>query len=191
METKEENHCEETEKQDIQNNPDIMNISLWLDDYDDIFSDFDPRPYSNRALSVDFLDEAKRAAKDKQEGLELNLLIKENLRDVKTEATIKNRIKSHFKKHTDEIKKEIKKAVTKGAIFVAIGAILMVLSTVIAIKLSSMNMLKSILIVLFDPAGWFFFWDGMDTIISEPKKAHPNLTFYKKMSQATINFTSY
>ncbi|MBI2151367.1 hypothetical protein HYU21_01420, partial [Candidatus Woesearchaeota archaeon] len=31
------------------------NISLVLDSYDDIFSDFDPRDYSEKALSEDFL----------------------------------------------------------------------------------------------------------------------------------------
>ena len=31
------------------------NISLVLDSYDDLFSDFDPRDYSQKALSDDFL----------------------------------------------------------------------------------------------------------------------------------------
>ena len=37
-------------------------IFLWLDDFDDIFSDFDPRPYSARELSDDFLDEVRKIA---------------------------------------------------------------------------------------------------------------------------------
>ena len=41
-------------------------IPLWLDNYNDLFSDFDPRHYSNRALSQDFLEELKRASRDKQ-----------------------------------------------------------------------------------------------------------------------------
>ena len=36
-------------------------ISFWLDSYDDLFSDFDPRPYAQKGFSEDFLDEAKRA----------------------------------------------------------------------------------------------------------------------------------
>ena len=39
-------------------------ISLWLDDYADIFSDFDPRPFSQRALSDDFLNEAKKVVRE-------------------------------------------------------------------------------------------------------------------------------
>lgn len=38
----------------------MSEISIWLDNYDDIFSDFDPRPYSQRSLSDDFLAEAKK-----------------------------------------------------------------------------------------------------------------------------------
>lgn len=52
------------------------NISLILDSYDDIFSDFDPRPFSEKALSDDFLVECKRAARDKDRSVvELKLLV--------------------------------------------------------------------------------------------------------------------
>ena len=37
------------------------NISIVLDSYDDLFSDFDPRPYRIRALSDDFLLECKKS----------------------------------------------------------------------------------------------------------------------------------
>ena len=39
-------------------NPAVGAVSLWLDTYEDIFSDFDPRPYGQRALSEDFVAEA-------------------------------------------------------------------------------------------------------------------------------------
>ena len=54
----------------------LSNISLSLNSYDDIFSGFDPRPYSQRALSDDFLAESKRASRDKElDGVELIFLI--------------------------------------------------------------------------------------------------------------------
>ena len=54
----------------------LSEISLIIDTYDDIFSDFDPRPYSQRALSDDFLLEARKASKDKVSGtFELNFLV--------------------------------------------------------------------------------------------------------------------
>ena len=49
------------EKEHVINNPVSSpkegNVSLVLESYNDIFSDFDPRNYSERALSDDFLIE--------------------------------------------------------------------------------------------------------------------------------------
>ncbi|NYT12918.1 MAG: hypothetical protein GKC01_00225, partial [Candidatus Methanofastidiosa archaeon] len=59
------------------------NISLILDSYDDLFSDFDPRPYSVRGLSDDFLIECRRAVrgiKTESPVLELRLLVPKNKR---------------------------------------------------------------------------------------------------------------
>src|SRR3989338_1417499 len=78
----------------------MSEISLWLDNYDDIFSDFDPRPYSLRSLSDDFLFEAKKASRDKDANrLELRFLISQEHRDSKVEATVKKRLRDHFSKH--------------------------------------------------------------------------------------------
>lgn len=77
----------------------ISEVSLWLDSYDDIFSDFDPRPYSQRALSDDFLEEAKKAVKEKKTGeLELRLLVPHSQRDLEKEIIIKRRLREYFKK---------------------------------------------------------------------------------------------
>src|SRR3989339_701864 len=63
------------EKQSIRH---ISQVSMWLDGYDDIFSDFDPRPYSQRSLSDDFLSEAKKVSSGKTgDRLELRFLIPE------------------------------------------------------------------------------------------------------------------
>jgi len=42
-------------------------ITLLLDSYNDIFSSFDPRPYSEKSLSDDLIIECKKAAIDKEE----------------------------------------------------------------------------------------------------------------------------
>ena len=47
-------------------------IPLVLDSYDDIFSDFDPRPYSERAMSGDFLLECKKASAEKKKKIHLS-----------------------------------------------------------------------------------------------------------------------
>jgi len=75
------------------------NISLILDSYNDLFSDFDPRNYSERTLSDDFLLECKRAARDRDPKMnfELRLLIPKTRRNANDELIIKHRLKSHFR----------------------------------------------------------------------------------------------
>src|SRR4051812_5168600 len=81
--------------------PDHFNyrdISIWIDNYDDVFSDFDPRPYSERNVSVDFLYEVKRVCHESNFHInELKLLVPERIRDKEKESIIVKRLHLHFK----------------------------------------------------------------------------------------------
>ena len=68
------------------------NISLILDGYEDLFSDFDPRPYSKRTLSDDFIFECKKAVRENKvefHNLELRLLIPKYKRKTNEEVIIR------------------------------------------------------------------------------------------------------
>lgn len=166
-------------------------ISLILDTYDDIFSDFDPRPFSERALSDDFLLEAKKASRDKKTGIELTFLIPAAQRNFQKENTIKKRLREHFKNHHASLHNEMLGIKKSGLGFLAIGIILMFLATFILFKYSEKGLLFSFLITLLEPAGWFLFWEGLNLIIFESKKISPDLTFYEKMIKGGISFNNY
>jgi len=170
----------------------MSEISLWLDSYDDIFSDFDPRPLSQRALSEDFLEEAKRASKDKVGGaIELKLLLAEKNRDRNKEKTIKKRLRDHFKRHCDLLEKEKAGIIKQGVIFGIIGIMMMLLAVFIVVNYAQGGMLTSFLIILLEPGGWYFLWSGLDLIVFKPKTLYPDLDFYKKMTASSIEFVSY
>ncbi len=164
------------------------NISLELDTYDDIFSDFDPRPYSERSLSVDFLDEARRASIDKPSGgLELRVMVPNKLRNIDVEKTIRKRLKTHFERHTKMVKKRYDGVIRMGSAFIAAGIIVMMIATLLYSHEDG-GILMNFLIILFEPAGWFLFWEGLDLVIFESKKVRPELKFYEKMAKADIIF---
>lgn len=167
------------------------NISLILASYEDIFSSFDPRSYSNRALSDDFLAEAKRASRDKAEGIELNLLIPRDKRNSRDEAIIKKRMKDHFVKHFFMLETEIKRVFKMGVLFVLAGIILMFIASFVLFSYPEGGLGVSFLIVFLEPAGWFFFWEGLDLLIFDSKKKRPEYHFYKKMSSCLVVFDSY
>jgi hypothetical protein len=166
------------------------NISLILEGYHDIFSDFDPRPFSERAISDDFLLECKRAAIDKAEhGIEIILSVPKTIRNSADESKIKQRLKEHFHKHYLRQEKEINKTRKEGIIWVLIGAAFLsgILYGIIRFQTVILNAFFTILEV----PSWFLMWEGMNKILLEPRKEEPEFRFYHKMANAHILFKGY
>ena len=85
------------------------NISLWLDSYDDIFSDFDPRPFSEKNISDDFLYEVKKVSMESGFSIgEIKLLLPEKVRNSETESIITTRLFSFFEKNQQTVLKKKK-----------------------------------------------------------------------------------
>jgi hypothetical protein len=163
-------------------------ISLILDSYDDLFSDFDARPYEVKALSHDFLQELKGASLDKSAGnLELRLLVPKKKRNLFDEAQIKRRLKDHFQKHHKAENKKRKETRKEGFLWFGIGAVLIAA----AIAVYEQGGATSFLNVIFEPAGWFTSWTGLEKIFIHSREKHQDLEFYEKMAGIKIVFLSY
>ncbi len=176
------------------NLPETSEIMLRINEYGDIFSDFDIRPYSKRSLSFDFLEEVKRAALDKEEGgVELTLHAPEKAREESKETVIKERLVSHFRRHYHLLLKEKRRMLKIGWSMVVFGVIFMIVATMIIFEDPAHNLLLSFLVVFLEPAAWFLLWEGMDQVIFSSKKNNSELYFYRKMSdsRAQIHFKSY
>ena len=139
-------------------------ISIMIQEYQDIFSDFDPRPYTERALSDDLLLEIKRAEKVKTaDSIELVFSIPKKIRDVYLEALIKKRLREYFKKHHLIIKKEIGKIKKKGLFLTIAGALIGIIATLISIW-AIPTLIKNMFLILLEPASWFTIWNGLEHI---------------------------
>lgn len=166
----------------------IVNVSLVLDSYEDIFSSFDPRSYSERALSDDFIEECKRAVRDKEEEFELRILLPKKIRKLNEETQIKKRLKDHFLKHYHLEEKEIKKLKIQGVKWFFIGTIFMLLATYIE---DYEGFIYSLLRTMAEPAGWFSFWEGLGKIFINAEERGPRTRFNLKMAHAKIIFQDY
>lgn len=170
----------------------LSEISIALTTYNDIFSSFDPRPYTQKALSDDFLEEARKATMVKtDEELDLKILMPSSKRNIAEEGVIKKRLKDYFKRHEAMAKQEVKKVVKEGLAFMFFGILFMVVATFFLYKWESPNFIVQFLLILFEPGGWFFFWEGLNLIIFEARKKKPEAEFLKRMNLASINFYSY
>ncbi|HLC53167.1 MAG TPA: hypothetical protein VJK03_01365 [Candidatus Nanoarchaeia archaeon] len=167
-------------------------ISLILDTYDDIFSDFDPRPFSQRALSQDFLNEAKRAALDKQGTLEMRFLIPRTQRKLDREVMVKQRLRSHFKRHYELLQAEARGVQRAGLRLIGIGIIMMFITILLHSEVIALDgLLRSFIIIITEPAGWFLFWIGGEKLVYEKRRHQEDILFYHKMIHSSIVFNSY
>jgi len=164
------------------------NISIVLDSYEDIFSDFDPRPYAVRALSDDFLLECKKAAVVKTNKLELRFLLPSKKRSIPDEIKIKKRLKEYFQKHFKEKHKELNKIKLRGFFWFIAGAIVMILAPFL---FNNEDYLFRVLAIMSEPAAWFFFWEGLGKIFLLSKSEVEDYKFYKKMTNVEISFLDY
>jgi hypothetical protein len=168
-------------------------IIIKLDDYEDIFSDFDMRSEDRRGLSIDFLDEIKRASNDKtDDGIEFILNVPENGRDEGREAVIKDRLLAHFVRHRDILQRNKRKVLYRGIIMIILGIISMIGATLV-LSHDSNDLLSSFLVIFLEPAAWFLLWEGADQILFNSKNIDPELDFYRKMSDSRgkIEFRGY
>jgi hypothetical protein len=164
-------------------------IPLILDSYDDIFSDFDPRPYSEKALSGDFLLECKKASADKRGKIKLRLFVPKQKRSSIDEIKIKKRLKEHFCKHLAEKKRQIIKIKLNGFNWFISGCLMLLLATVLLKHFGSFWF--NLIITITIPSGWFFLWEGLGKIFITAKEKIDDYDFNKKMSNALIYFINY
>lgn len=173
---------------------DTQEISLRLEHYEDIFSDFDIRPYSKRALSVDFLDEVKRATVDKSDSdIELLLFAPTTERSESHEATIRERLAEHFKRHYEILRRKKKATIKWGLLMVLLGIAASAAAAIILFQGPEESLFMSFLVVFLEPAAWFLLWEGMDQILFSSRELNSELTFYRKMAgnHHRIHFKSY
>lgn len=169
----------------------LAEISILLDSYNDIFSDFDPSPFSERILSDDFIVQAKKFSKDKGGNkMSLKLLLPASARNEQDEKIIIKRLHSHFKDIYQQLADDRRRTNIKGAVLIGIGITFMM----IASYLSFMKIEKfhaHFLLVLFEPAGWFLLWVGLDYLVFLSRSTKKDIEFYAKMVKSEIKFYTY
>ena len=169
----------------------LNNVSIGLDTYDDIFSDFDPRPFTARALSDDFLFEVRKICREKREHVaELWLLMPSRERDQAVEGVIVKRLHAHFKENFQQEKSKVKSIRKKGALVITLGVVMMLIASFISAQ-ESQKFWMSLLFVIFEPAGWFMVWMGLDNIFYSARKRKTEMEFYEKLSRTKALFFSY
>jgi hypothetical protein len=165
-------------------------VSLWLDTYEDIFSDFDPRPYAHRALSEDFIAEARRAVLDRRDDVpELLFLVPTRARNLDDEIIIRRRLRDHFRRHAERLGRARRQRLWTGLAVAMAGFVVMAASALL--RRQPETLARTLLHVLLEPAGWFAVWFGLDQLFYGTRELAQDYAFYRKMARADVVFAAY
>ena len=166
-------------------------VSLWIDAYTDLFSDFDPRPFEERGFSDDFIAQVRKVSKDAKDKVSvLRILAPRGDRSEAEERTIRKRLENYFYNNYQQLLSEAKKIRFKGFYFTLSGVVLMIISSYIY-YLKLPGFYPNLLLVILEPAGWFLLWNGLDLLITFAKSKKADIAFYEKLSGVHVEFGSY
>lgn len=163
-------------------------VDIALDSYDDIFSDFDPSPYSKRELSEDFVKEVERRYSTTKEGkIEVVFSVPKKLRNTKDEAIIRERIREYFEWRANAVEEEAREKEKLGGLLIAVGVVFIAISNVIGVQ-SEKSILLNILHEITLVPGWVGEFVGIEKLLLESREVRQKKKFYEKFKDATYIF---
>jgi len=169
----------------------LREIAIILDVYDDIFSDFDPRPYSQREMSEDFLKEIQRRYMANKKGrFEIRFSIPSQERDLKAELLIKKRLREQFTFMVKRETENINKTKRRGYLYIVIGAMVLLADTYFFFMFHEESVLYQVLSVMLIPAGWYGMFTGIGKVVDEPFESVEKKALYEKFEKANYVFLS-
>lgn len=167
---------------------DLREIAIVIDTWDDIFSDFDPRPLIERTLSGDFVEELKKRYRETPRGsLDIVIYAPVSLKDEKSEAMVMKRLKSHFKYMFLQKKREVFLQHARGAAFLCVGVASLTFLTLATYYQFFSRLTINMLEVVFMPLGWFGIWEGFSKLVDTSKYVKDD-GLYEKLFKARYEF---
>jgi len=167
----------------------LQEVAIAIDTWDDVFSDFDPRPLSERTLSEDFIIELRQRYRETSKGdVVVTICAPGFLEDKKSERTVAKRLKRHFLHRALLRKKEINRIRARGLVFVLCGICFLTFLTLTAYYQLFNELVINILSIVVMPLGWFGIWEGFSKIVDITPAYLQEEFFYKKLSKAQYRF---
>ena len=168
---------------------DIQDLSVAIDTWDDIFSDFDPGPIEKRVLSEDFLTEIKKRFREPRRGqVTVAFLAPAALKDEEFERKVIRRLKQYFKFRSLSVLKEINDLRRRGFYFVLIGICSLATLTFLTYYKTAEQLTLELIAIILMPLGWFGIWEGFSRIIEPSPYMKKDHGVFSRLAKASIKF---
>lgn len=168
---------------------DLKEIDVVIDTWDDVFSDFDPRPLNERTVSGDFVEELKRRYRETARGnFVITICAPVALKNSDSEHMVTHRLKKHFR-HTFLIKKKnILQRRLRGVIFVIVGVSSLTFLTLATYYKFLSELAIQIAGIVLMPLGWFGFWEGLSKLVDTSPVFIQDEKMFEKLAKADYSF---
>jgi len=168
---------------------DLKDISIAIDSWDDIFSDFDPRPMSDRTLSEDFIIELTRRYREGEKGRTVvTIHAPVELRNDPVEHVVINRIRLSLSQRHDQARMIIRRQRLRGLLFVILGFCFLSLLTLIEYKNVVTPLHYKFVEIIMMPLGWFGIWEGVSKIVDVDRMQLLEAKLYHHLAHASYHF---
>ncbi len=168
---------------------DIQDLSVAIDTWDDIFSDFDPGPIEKRVLSEDFLTEIKKRFRESRRGqVTITFLAPGALKDEVFERKVIRRLKQYFKFRSLSVLEEINALRRRGLYFVLTGITSLATLTFLTYYRAAEQLVLELIAIILMPLGWFGIWEGFSRIIEPSPYKKRDHEIFARLAKASIKF---
>jgi hypothetical protein len=173
----------------LSHNHSHRDLNFWIDSYDDLFSDFDSRPYTERVISDDFLMELNKQLTEEKEDLikVIRFQVPEKMRDDKTESLIMERLVKGFENQYLRFSRELKASRRNGILMTVVGVAALMLAVFIT-SLGEPTLWQNSLKILFEPAGWFLIWTGLDKMYMGGRPIKRKRDLFARLEKSKVEF---
>ena len=168
----------------------MAELSLWLDYYDDIYSDFDSRHYLKRRISEDFLFELRNALKYRKERIhDFLLLLPQDRRNEQNEKMIVSSLKDFFNEQFHFSAEKSRRRLKRGIIWGIIGILVIIVDSLIGYQKNNSFPVASLRVIL-EPAGWFLLWSSLDFLLYDLHELKDEREFFRELAEMSVHFKS-
>jgi hypothetical protein len=167
-------------------------IPRWIDDYDEIFADFDSSDYSKRQVSKELESYLKDSIKDgDNRPIAIRFQIAGEHWDISIEETVKHRLREHFENEEKRIGEELRN--TKKIGWMSLGAGMLLLAGYKAIERYAPDAYFSQVLAEYTyVAGLVLgFWGAEQKLLVETPRKIKEMSQYTRMKKAEIFFEQY
>lgn len=164
-------------------------IEIGLDQYADIFSEWDPAPFKRRSLDPDLELYLEGSSEEipAQYPVELCFTLPLGTRNEHLEAESRQGLHNSFAFKQYLLSKQLKRTNVQILRFVAIGFIFLGVATSFSQKVEAVVLLSTFVEGLFI-IGWVFLWEAVSLFLFTNRELHQQCRTYHRLQNAPIIF---